>query len=839
MPKNAEPASSQELRDTISTIIRDRGMSEAEASRRLGYSAPSQLNVRLNSGKPAFTREEIERICTLFQLDQPQRVELLRLRGDVVIIQPDQSLQVVAVDELGAALVPLLSEVLRVELRTLPDMVAALVRGTLSQDDLRAQLPTSPLVNFTHSQLGNVTIGDIAGRDVITIGEVRLVLPPAPPPDPPFALVPGLYPPCPQRVGHTAIAADLETRLQAAATRRTASIVLLESPPGYGKHALVQELAATCVARGGLVIGVDFNRPPPDGADPALPALVAVPAAFREQTAKDYPYGATVGPHWCHLAAQAKLALQRSLSPGRIGLDRPETLFRDLLRPVAYNRLVVVLLEHWEHAGPQWETLLGELMGQIQHNPMRLVVVLTRDGDGAAPLTSTSSTETVPQHLLRRVSAADLAAALGPAHRDLSKRLYAMSRGHPALALTFWKQWRAVEAVTQDAEGVWQATDADNLWVTGAVRDFATDLLTQRLGPTPPLPVATVRRLLAVAALEGPVFTAAAVAAAAGVDYDTFLAVCDDYLWHEDPEAGVLLDAEPVAQPAYTEQAALVRYRFALPYLQLVFARELPHAEQTTLALALAVALERHYQPEPERIAGVLATLFKQGDDPRAKDYRTRHERNLGERVNEMGLRWTITTLTAQGHAETWQMYEARMALSNWLYEHGRYAEAMPEAKAAFVFAEGCGDQERIARALNLKGLLLHAMGDTAAARPLIERALAITEAVLGPLHPATAGSLNNLGLLLQAMGDTAAARPLIERALAIREAVLGPLHPATATSLNNLAALLYAMGDYAAARPLYERALAISEAVLGPLHPYTQGTRRNLAALDAAEGRE
>ena len=260
--------------------------------------------------------------------------------------------------------------------------------------------------------------------------------------------------------------------------------------------------------------------------------------------------------------------------------------------------------------------------------------------------------------------------------------------------------------------------------------------------------MATVRRLLAVAALEGPVFTAAAVAAAAGVDYATFLAVCDDYLWHEDPEAGVLLDAEPVAQPAYTEQAALVRYGFALPYLQLVFARELPHAEQTTLALALAVALERHYQPEPERVAGVLATLFEQGDDPRAEDYRTRHERNLGERVNEVGLRWTITTLTAQGHAETWQMYEARMALSNWLYEHGRYAEAMPEAKAAFVFAEGCGDQERIPRALNRMGILLMEMGDYAAARPLYERALAICEAVLGPMHPHTQGTRRNLAWL-------------------------------------------------------------------------------------------
>ena len=91
MPKYADPESSQELRDAISAIIRERGFSEAEASRRLGYSAPSQLNVRLNYGKPAFTREEIERICTLFQLDQPQRIELLRLRGDMVIIQPDQN----------------------------------------------------------------------------------------------------------------------------------------------------------------------------------------------------------------------------------------------------------------------------------------------------------------------------------------------------------------------------------------------------------------------------------------------------------------------------------------------------------------------------------------------------------------------------------------------------------------------------------------------------------------------------------------------------------------------------------------------------------------------------
>ncbi|NJP06849.1 MAG: tetratricopeptide repeat protein [Chloroflexaceae bacterium] len=59
--------------------------------------------------------------------------------------------------------------------------------------------------------------------------------------------------------------------------------------------------------------------------------------------------------------------------------------------------------------------------------------------------------------------------------------------------------------------------------------------------------------------------------------------------------------------------------------------------------------------------------------------------------------------------------------------------------------------------------------------------------------------------------GDYRTARPLLERALAISEQALGPNHPDTASALNNLALLLVDQGDYAAARPLYERALAIS----------------------------
>ncbi len=90
---------------------------------------------------------------------------------------------------------------------------------------------------------------------------------------------------------------------------------------------------------------------------------------------------------------------------------------------------------------------------------------------------------------------------------------------------------------------------------------------------------------------------------------------------------------------------------------------------------------------------------------------------------------------------------------------------------------------------------------------------------------------------LLQEQGDLAAARPLFERALAISEKVLGPEHPDTANKLNNLAGLLWDKGDLAAARPLYERALAICEKVLGPEHPNTNRTRSNFAGLLLAAG--
>ncbi len=91
-------------------------------------------------------------------------------------------------------------------------------------------------------------------------------------------------------------------------------------------------------------------------------------------------------------------------------------------------------------------------------------------------------------------------------------------------------------------------------------------------------------------------------------------------------------------------------------------------------------------------------------------------------------------------------------------------------------------------------GALLQNMGEYEAARPYIERALAIHEQVLGATHPFTAQSLNNLGTLLQNMGEYEAARPYFQRALDIRKAVLGATHALTTQSLNNLGISMFAL---------------------------------------------
>ena len=151
----------------------------------------------------------------------------------------------------------------------------------------------------------------------------------------------------------------------------------------------------------------------------------------------------------------------------------------------------------------------------------------------------------------------------------------------------------------------------------------------------------------------------------------------------------------------------------------------------------------------------------------------------------------------------------------------------------------------------------LQCPGRHADAPPLEQRALAVTEAALGPDHPDTAVRLGNLARTYSALGRHADALPLEQRALAVTEAALGPDDPRTALRagqprghlqcpgaarrraaaetagagrhrgragpgspghralLGNLAATYSELGRHAEALPLKQRALAVTEAAL------------------------
>ena len=72
----------------------------------------------------------------------------------------------------------------------------------------------------------------------------------------------------------------------------------------------------------------------------------------------------------------------------------------------------------------------------------------------------------------------------------------------------------------------------------------------------------------------------------------------------------------------------------------------------------------------------------------------------------------------------------------------------------------------------------------------------------------------------------------MYEKALAIWEKKLPPVHPELAVAINNLAFLCQENQEFSKAEDLYEKALGIYLQTLGPDHPHTQICTANLSRL-------
>ncbi len=174
------------------------------------------------------------------------------------------------------------------------------------------------------------------------------------------------------------------------------------------------------------------------------------------------------------------------------------------------------------------------------------------------------------------------------------------------------------------------------------------------------------------------------------------------------------------------------------------------------------------------------------------------------------------------------------------LHNRGKYAEAEPLLRKALAINEDILGPKHPDSALTCNYLAnnLQAQHRYREAEALYRKVLAGREEVLGRKHPETNTSRNNLGQNLQEQGRAREAEPLLREALAIWEEVLGPRHHRTALGFTNLAANLHAQGRYTEAEPLFRKALAIWEEGLGARHPRTALGCTNLAANLIRQGR-
>jgi serine/threonine-protein kinase len=163
----------------------------------------------------------------------------------------------------------------------------------------------------------------------------------------------------------------------------------------------------------------------------------------------------------------------------------------------------------------------------------------------------------------------------------------------------------------------------------------------------------------------------------------------------------------------------------------------------------------------------------------------------------------------------------------------GHQDTALQLAARALPIREAMGDTVALAVALQRLGGLHVENRDYPPAGPLLARALALQEAVLGPNSAEVASTLQTISALRLRTADERGAMQVLERALAIRRA-LGAARrdPQVATLLMNMAVAQLRLDNRDSARVLYEQTIEIREAVFGPDHALVLTAVRDYANL-------
>jgi tetratricopeptide (TPR) repeat protein len=180
------------------------------------------------------------------------------------------------------------------------------------------------------------------------------------------------------------------------------------------------------------------------------------------------------------------------------------------------------------------------------------------------------------------------------------------------------------------------------------------------------------------------------------------------------------------------------------------------------------------------------------------------------------------------------------LATARLAYYGGRVRDCVTAGQDAIARAgESAGaESPEAASALLLTATCLGSLDDDAAALPMLERALAISEKVNGHEHAETANLLSNIGVLERDARHYDAALRAQNESLAIRERVLGPESPDAAAAHNNLANTLRELARHAEATEHVDRAIAIWTQAWSPESPAVATGLCSRGQIEMAEGR-
>jgi AAA ATPase domain len=321
-------------------------------------------------------------------------------------------------------------------------------------------------------------------------------------------------------------------------------------------------------------------------------------------------------------ASKAVAKLEQLLLPD-LATARRAGLLRTQIRRVALTTPVVCVLDdldYADHLPLWWDELLQPMALEAENGLPVLLIVTVESG---APLTGEISgfrhrfaglvTENLADALhLPPLERNDLTSLLS---RDLElgvvRDLASMSGGNLAVLRMTWEELTGNGAIAFDEARLlftW-SRPPDDRQRHALLMDALSRQLRRLLADDEAATVAN--RVLGIAALEGPTFTAAAVAEIAEMDPDELIDLLDDRLALDDPSA-VLAEA-----PAITLDGGgvLWRYRFTSPDLWAALSRlGMSQSRRSEIMPRYAEALLRLYAGEWNLIAGTAARLLEQSD---------------------------------------------------------------------------------------------------------------------------------------------------------------------------------------------------------------------------------